>query len=98
MDLPRLSPRGVPLAVFTLVALATLTTAGPAAAEGADTPTAVLGFEPLEGAPDNVATEITDALRQRVAATKGLQLVQGKDLVEVKLVFSCPDEAPGCMA
>lgn len=59
---------------------------------------AVLGFEALEGAPDNVATEITDALRQRVAATKGYQLVQGKDLVEVKLVFSCPDEAPACMS
>src|SRR5262249_16972567 len=52
----------------------------------------------LEGAPDNVAAEITDALRQRVAGTKGYQLVQGKDLVEVKLVFACPDEAPACMA
>src|SRR6185503_20152565 len=25
-------------------------------------------------------------------------LVQGKDLVEVKLVFACPDEAPACMS
>jgi hypothetical protein len=33
-----------------------------------------------------------------VAATKGYQLVQGKDLVEVKLVFACPDEAPACMS
>jgi hypothetical protein len=59
---------------------------------------AVLGLEALDGAPDNIASDITDALRQRVASTKGQQLVQGKDLVEVKLVFSCPDEAPPCMA
>jgi hypothetical protein len=63
-----------------------------------DASTAVLGLEALDGAPDNVATEITDALRQRVAATHGFQLVQGKDLVEVKLVFSCPDEGSACMA
>jgi hypothetical protein len=64
----------------------------------ADAATAVLGLEALDGAPDNVASEITDALRQRVASTHGFQLVQGKDLVEVKLVFSCPDEAAACMA
>jgi hypothetical protein len=68
------------------------------AAEGGDVATAVLGIEPLEGAPDAVAAEITDALRQRVAATKGYQLLQGKDLVEVKLVFACPDAAPACMS
>ena len=45
-----------------------------------------------------MAAEITDALRQRVAATKGYQLLQGKDLVEVKLVFACPDAAPACMS
>jgi hypothetical protein len=63
-----------------------------------DAATAVLGLEALDGAPDNVASEITDALRQRVAGTHGFQLVQGKDLVEVKLVFSCPDEGSACMA
>jgi hypothetical protein len=67
------------------------------AAEGA-TPTAVLGFEPLEGVPEALAADITDALRQRVAATKEYQLLQGKDLVEVKLVFACPDEAPACLS
>jgi len=67
-------------------------------AEGGDVATAVLGIEPLEGAPDAVAAEMTDALRQRVAATKGYQLLQGKDLVEVKLVFACPDAAPACMS
>jgi hypothetical protein len=60
--------------------------------------TAVLGLEALEGAPDNVASEITDALRERVASSHGYQLVQGKDLVEVKLVFSCPDEGAACMS
>src|SRR5262245_37911238 len=68
------------------------------AADSGDVSIAVLGIEPLEGAPDAVAAEMTEALRQRVAATKGYQLLQGKDLVEVKLVFACPDAAPACMS
>ncbi len=71
---------------------------GSAAAESSRVPTVVLGLEALDGAPDNLAADITDALRQRVAATKDYQLLQGKDLVEVKLVFDCPDEAPACMS
>ena len=67
------------------------------AAEGA-IPTAVLGFEPLEGVPEVLASDITDALRQRVAATKEYQLLQGKDLVEVKLVFACPDDNLVCLS
>jgi PEGA domain len=67
-------------------------------ADSGDAPTAVLGLEALDGAPDTVSAEITDALRQRVASTKGYQLVQGKDLVEVKLVFACADESPACMS
>jgi hypothetical protein len=80
--------------------LASLLLLAPAAANAAepDAPTVVLGLESLGGAPDTVAAEITDALRQRVAAAKGFQLLQGKDLVEVKLVFACPDEAPACMS
>ncbi len=66
-------------------------------ASAADTTVAVLGVEASEGAPDTLAASITDAMRQRVAATKGYRLVPGRDLVEVKLVFSCPDEAPSCM-
>jgi hypothetical protein len=69
-----------------------------AAAESGEIPTVVLGLEAIDGAPDNLAADITDALRQRVAATKDYQLLQGKDLVEVKLVFACPDEAPACMS
>ena len=57
----------------------------------------VLGLEPAAGAPETVATSITEAIRQRVTSTSGYRLVQGRDLVEVKLVFSCPDEAPPCM-
>jgi hypothetical protein len=72
--------------------------AAPARAAEQDAPTVVLGLEALGGAPDTIAAEITDALRQRVAAAKGFQLLQGKDLVEVKLVFACPDEAPACMS
>ncbi len=68
------------------------------AAETAQIPTVVLGLEAIDGAPDTLAADITDALRQRVASTKDYQLLQGKDLVEVKLVFACPDEAPACMS
>jgi hypothetical protein len=59
---------------------------------------AVLGLEASEGVPDSVAVGITEALRQRMSSTPGYRLVQGRDLVEVKLVFSCPDEAPACMS
>jgi hypothetical protein len=72
--------------------------AGPVRAAEGDVPTVVLGIEPLDPALDAVAVEITDALRQRVAATKGYQLLQGKELVEIKLVFACPDAAPACMS
>ena len=72
--------------------------AGPARAADGDVPTVVLGIEPLDQTLDAVAVEITDALRQRVAATKGYQLLQGKELVEIKLVFACPDAAPACMS
>jgi hypothetical protein len=75
-----------------------VSTTAPAPAMAADAALAVLGVEASEGAPDALATALTDALRQRVSGTKGFRLVPGRDLVEVKLVFSCPDEAPSCMA
>ncbi len=50
-------------------------------------------------AQDNaLANEITEAIKQRVAAGKGVPLVPGKDLVEIKLVFSCSDDAADCLA
>jgi hypothetical protein len=64
----------------------------------ADSTVAVLGIEASDGAPESVAAALTDALRQRASGEKGFKLVQGKDLVEVKLIFSCPDEASSCMA
>src|SRR5260221_2194969 len=86
-------------ALFTgLASLLLFLGAGGKASAEPDAATAVLGVEALEGAPDNVASEITDALRERVASSHGYQLVQGKDLVEVKLVFSCPDEGAACMS
>ena len=89
---------GLPFVALAASLTAVLLPTPARAAEGGDAATAVLGIEPLEGAPDAVAAEMTDALRQRVAATKGYQLLQGKDLVEVKLVFACPDAAPACMS
>ena len=68
----------------------------PAASAG-DVTLSVLGLEPAAGAPEAVASAVTEALRQRVTSSTGYRLVPGKDLVEVKLVFSCPDEAPPCM-
>lgn len=81
--------------VAAAAAACAVMTPRPAAAE---TAIAVLGVEAAEGVPDQVTTALTDALRQRVSATKGFRLVPGRDLIEVKLVFSCPDEAPSCMA
>jgi hypothetical protein len=82
-------------AVLATMALAGVS--GKAALAAGDVPIAVLGIEASE-APDALASSLTDALRQRVSSTKGYRLVPGRDLVEVKLVFSCPDEAPSCMA
>jgi hypothetical protein len=87
--------RAWPEAVLAAIALACLTEKSAFAA--ADVPLAVLGIEATE-APDALASSLTEALRQRVQSTKGFRLVPGRDLVEVKLVFSCPDEAPSCMA
>ena len=84
--------------VLSVLPFLALLSAAPGRAAEADSPTVVLGLEALGGSPDSIAAEITDALRQRVAAAKGFQLLQGKDLVEVKLVFACPDEAPACMS
>jgi hypothetical protein len=81
------------LAVFVLFGVA----ATSRAAEG-DATTAILGIEAVDGQDNGVANDITEALRQRLASTKGVRLVPGKDLVEIKLVFSCSDDAPACLA
>jgi PEGA domain-containing protein len=88
-----LSSRHAPVLAF-LVGMA----AAPAVFAAAGAPTVVLGFESLEGAPDSLANQVTDALRQRVASSREFRLLQGKDLAEIKLVFACPDELPACMA
>jgi hypothetical protein len=77
---------------------AALSLASPGTIRAADNTIAVLGIEAADGAPDSVATALTDALRQRASSERGTRLVPGKDLIEVKLIFSCPDEAPSCMA
>jgi hypothetical protein len=70
---------------------------GGSAASAGEMSLSVLGIEPAAGAPDSVAAAVTEALRQRVTSSGMFRLVQGRDLVEVKLVFSCADEAPPCM-
>lgn len=58
---------------------------------------AVLGLEPVD-VPDALAHQLTEALRQRASATAGIKVIQGKDLIEIKMVFGCDGEAPACMA
>src|SRR5260370_25628303 len=62
-----------------------------------DVSVAVLGLEPID-VPEALAQQLTDALRQRASSTGGVRMVQGKDLIEVKMVFGCDGELPACMA
>jgi hypothetical protein len=73
-----------------------LACASSAAAAASETTVAVLGIEPVE-VPEGLAQQLTDGLRQRVAAMPGIRQVQGKDLVEMKMVFGCDGEAPACL-
>ena len=68
-----------------------------ALAAGDGPATAVLGLESSD-VPATVVDAISEELRQRVSAANGMRLVSGKDLVELKLVFSCADEGHACMA
>ncbi len=63
-----------------------------------DSGTVVLGVEAIDSQDNNLASDVTDAIKQRVATGKSGPLIPGKDLVEIKLVFSCSDEAPACLA
>src|SRR3954471_12899323 len=87
------------------VLLSAMLAAGTAAAD--PTTVAVLGVEPMD-VPEALAQQLTDALRpraggtaglpQRAAGTAGVRAVQGKDLIEIKMVFGCDQEQPACMA
>src|SRR3569833_2672693 len=68
-----------------------------ARAAGDGPATAVLGLESTD-VPPAVVDAISEELRQRVSAARDMRLVSGKDLVELKLVFSCADEGHACMA
>ena len=59
---------------------------------------AVLGIEAGNGVRPGVAAAITEAFKREIGRSNNLKLVPGRDLIEVKLVFSCADEAPSCMA
>ena len=81
--------------VILFAAFGLIAAAGQARAQ---TPSvAVLGVEPLD-VPEALAQQLTDALRQRAAATAGVRAVQGKDLIEIKMVFNCDGETPECLA
>jgi hypothetical protein len=80
-----------------MIVIAMSLLAAPAVSRAAEATIAVLGVEPID-VPDALAHQVTDALRQRAAATAGIKVLQGKDLVEIKMVFGCDGEAPACMA
>jgi hypothetical protein len=85
------------LRLFGALALAlSATTARAAGATTGDLATAVLGIETID-VPAGLGEQISEELRQRVAASHDLRLVSGKDLVEITLVFSCADEGVACM-
>ncbi len=78
-----------------LAALALALVAAPARAE----PIVVLGVEAV-GVPDAQAQALTDALRAELKKRPTVQVMPGKDYVEMKLLFGCTDEAQlgACMA
>lgn len=80
-----------------LAALVGLVLASSSAYAAPDVSVAVLGLEPVD-VPEPLAQQLTDALRQRASSTAGVRTVQGKDLIEVKMVFGCDGELPACMA
>jgi hypothetical protein len=80
-----------------LAALVGLVLAASSASAAPDVSVAVLGLEPVD-VPEPLAQQLTDALRQRASSTSGVRTVQGKDLIEVKMVFGCDGELPACMA
>jgi hypothetical protein len=82
---------------LTVVAMLVALSPATGNAAGQDVGVAVLGIEPIDVA-QALAQQLTDALRQRTAATSGVKLTQGKDLIEVKMVFGCDGETPTCMA
>jgi len=82
---------------LSVLGILVCTLLGGSAASAGEASLSVLGLEPAAGAPDSVAAAVTEALRQRVTSSGMFRLAQGRDLVEVKLIFSCPDEAPPCM-
>jgi hypothetical protein len=58
---------------------------------------AVLGIEPVD-VPEQLSQAVTDALRHQAANTHGVRLVQGKELVEMKMIFGCDEEQTSCLA
>src|SRR5438552_611857 len=81
----------------SLLALTVVAAVSSRARAAGETTVAVLGIEPID-VPPELAQQLTVALLQRVSSSSGLRLVQGKDLMEMKMIFGCDGEAPSCMA
>jgi hypothetical protein len=63
----------------------------PGAKPGA-TPIAVLGLEGIE-IPEDLSVRLTAALREALTHREAVQALPGKDLVEMRFLFGCTDEA-----
>src|SRR3569833_3273931 len=90
-------PRWLGLILLALCASSPLLAPASAHAAGKGPDTAEQKQKTTEEPPTNVDA-ISEELRQRVSAARDMRLVSGKDLVELKLVFSCADEGHACMA
>ena len=74
-----------------LVMLASALTASPARAAAPEA-MAILGIE-ADQVPEALAARITAALRDALAYRAGVQAMPGKDLVEMRFLFGCTEEA-----
>lgn len=83
----------------SVLLLALIATAVPAQHARADSGSIGFGILNLESidVPPELGIAVTDVLRRQLGQLSGAQ-VSAQDMVEVKLVFGCVDEKPGCLA
>ncbi len=63
----------------------------------AESTISLLGVEAIDAPPD-LASRLSEAIKNMVVHAPEFKLVSGKNLDEIKLVFGCMEEKPDCMA
>lgn len=89
-----LSSRACRVLLLAMAAIATF--ARHACADTSSEGFGILNLESVGVSPE-LGIAVTDALRRQLDQLSGVQ-VSSQDMVEVKLVFGCVDEKPGCLA